>query len=103
MLEDYLAKSKTFDKLDKERVELFEALVATKAWVAYSSLLNSIIEQKGSEVLSPAGSLDGAIALEHVKGAMCGLVLARDLPHVTIAHMKALKSPPANSEENPDD
>lgn len=85
---------------DRERAELFGVLIASPGWTAYSEVLNKMIEDRGSEILAPARSVDGAIALEHVKGAMYGLILARDLPFATIEAMKQLAaSHPAQEEE----
>lgn len=75
----------------KEKAELFEAGIKTSFWQAYIEMLGVMIEARGAEILAPAGSVDGALALEHVKGAMNGLILARDLPSLTIAQAKELR------------
>lgn len=87
-LEEFVRESRAREKIDRERAELFVALLRTDGWKAYESLLASLLESKGSELLRPAGSLDGCIQAEHVKGTMYGLLLAKDLPGVTIASMR---------------
>jgi hypothetical protein len=49
--------------------------------------------------MGPAGSVDGAIALEWVKGAMSGLIMARDIPSVTIAAMSTTGPAPEDGED----
>lgn len=90
--EELQRDSRVADRIDKERAELFAVMVKTPAWASYLEVLNSMIEQRGAEILSPANSVDGAIALEHVKGTMYGLILARDLPSITISQMAANSS-----------
>lgn len=76
------------DKLDKQRAELFEGLTKHPGWDVYQDLLNSRIQTYADAVMAPAGTVDGAVALEWVKGAMSGLIMARDLPSVTINAMQ---------------
>jgi len=76
------------DKVDKERAELFRGLMKHPGWATYQELLASRIQVFADAVMAPAGSVDSAVALEWVKGAMSGVILARDLPSVTIAAME---------------
>lgn len=94
---DLLKEGKKADKLDKERVELFMLLLKHPAWPLYVTLLDSKIQAFADAVMSPASSVDGAVALEYVKGAMSGLIIARDLPSITVAAMKA--AIPASGED----
>lgn len=77
------------DAIDRERMEFFRGMLKHPGWAVYQELLNIRIQIYADAVTSPAGSVDGAIALEWVKGAMSGVILARDLPTVTIAGMEA--------------
>jgi hypothetical protein len=101
-----LEDSRIYDKVDRDRAEIFERMVRTPAWLLFVELVNDIIETRGAELLSPAGSIDGVLAGEHLKGSMSGLIMARDLPSVIIAHMEAMKSPAqydASEDEDEDD
>jgi len=86
--EELLREARAATRIDKERAEVLEAFVKTPGWKLYEELLENRIQSLGSEVLEPAGSLDGAIALEHVKGTLKGLILARDLPSVILGATK---------------
>lgn len=85
--EQLLKDMRAADKTDKDRKELFEGMVKSKAWQVYVELLNNKLQGMSDDLLRPAGSVDGMVAQEYVKGAMSGLVLARDIPIVTIAAM----------------
>jgi hypothetical protein len=87
-VEDLLKTSRLANKIDKGRAELFEQLVKSPAWEAYVEILSSRIQMFADMVLAPAGSADNAIGLEFVKGAMSGLIIARDLPSVIVMAMK---------------
>lgn len=86
---------------DRKIKEAFEVLARNESFQVYLGVLNSMVETRGMDVIAPAGSVDGAIALEYVKGTMNGLILARDLPSVTIASMKDAVVT-ANDEEDSD-
>lgn len=85
---ELLESARKADKIDKERIQFFEAMVKSPGWPIYLELLNLRIQAFADAVLAPAGSVDGAVALEYVKGTMSGLVIARDLPSVIITAMK---------------
>lgn len=91
--EEILKISRENDKEDKRRAELFEGLMRAPAFIEYCSLLNKLIEGRGMDILQPANSVDGAFALEHVKGTMFGLILARDLVPVIVTAMKPTSEP----------
>jgi hypothetical protein len=63
------------------------------------------LQGMADEILRPSASVDAMIGLEYVKGAMSGLILARDLPSVTIAAMDQLRRDRAApiDEENEDE
>jgi hypothetical protein len=86
---ELMSAGRLADKIDRERVELFQILVNHPAWKVYIELLGTLIQQTADEVIAPAGSIDRAVALEYVKGALSGLIRARDLPSSIIATMKA--------------
>lgn len=88
-IDNLVREARKADREDKEMAQLFQLLVAHEGWKRYVALLEKRIQAMGDMVLSPAGSVNGAIALEYVKGAMSGMVMARDLPSVIIAAMKA--------------
>lgn len=75
------------DATDRHRAQVFKSLVATPGWAEYVKLLDTRIQLFADTMMMPAGSVDGMIALEHVKGTMRGLILARDLPSVIIQAM----------------
>lgn len=92
--ESSLKEAREANRIDRERVELFEVMVKTPGWKAYRELLEKHIESQGSILLNPAGSVDGAILQEYEKGTMRGLILARDLPALTIQRLRSLTSDP---------
>lgn len=104
--EKLLEDSRIYDKVDRDRASIFEGLVRSPGWILFVELVNEIIEHRGAELLAPSGSIDGVLAGEHLKGSMSGLIMARDMPSVIIAHMEAMKSPAqydASEDENDDD
>lgn len=82
--EELLKSSREANTQDRKRKDAFEGMVKTPGWKLYQELLNTMVEQRGMVILSPAGSADAAVALEFVKGSMNGLILARDLPSLII-------------------
>jgi hypothetical protein len=102
-MDELLKNARSADKIDRERAELFTAMIKTPAWIEYVSLLNMRLQGFADQVLSPSGSVDAMIGLEYVKGTMSGLVIARDLPSVTIAAMDQLRRGPVEPAEEIDD
>jgi hypothetical protein len=88
-LQELIKEARKADSEDRQRADLFEAMIRSEHWKVYSSLLASRLQSFSDILLSPAGSVDGAMAQEFVKGAMFGLVLARDLPGTIISTMRA--------------
>ena len=88
------------DRIDKNRAELFEAMLRTEAWKAYIELLDAKIQALADQVMRPAMNMDELIALEAVKGPMRGLLMARDLPSTIIAAMKTANSASATEEND---
>ena len=100
--EQLLKDSRTYERVDRERKEVFEGLILHPGWKLYVELLSNIIESTGADLLAPSGSIEGVLIAEHLKGSMSGLIRARDLPSVMIAHMEAV-NPSANLEDESDD
>lgn len=89
--EELLKVSREALRVDRQRKDAFEGMVKTPGWKEFQNLLNTMINDRGMSVLSPAGSMEGAVALEFVKGTMNGLILARDLPSLIIDATPATK------------
>lgn len=80
-------------KLDKEFAEAMAELERFQPFQIYKALLAKKIQTCGDELMLPLKDFDAALLQEHVKGTMNGLILARDLPSVTIAAMKDSSAP----------
>jgi hypothetical protein len=92
-VDELLKQARRADKIDRERIEVFEMLVKTRGWQTFVEILDAKIQLFADQVMSPAGTRDGLVALEYVKGAMSGLIMARDIPSVTIAAKPDLRQP----------
>jgi hypothetical protein len=92
-IEELLRTAREATKIDKERIELFGLLVKHPGWTVYVELLEAMIQGKADEVLAPAGGVDRMVGLEYVKGAMSGLIMARDIVAVTIAAKDQIREP----------
>jgi hypothetical protein len=84
---ELLRDARLANRIDKDRAELFEGMIKSKAWQEYIALLDAKIQGMADVILAPANTQNGLIALEYVKGAMSGLILARDLPKLTVTAM----------------
>lgn len=82
--EELLRESRDALFKDRQRKDAFEGLLRHPGWPMFQELLNSMIGIRAEQILGPAGSIEGAISLEFVKGAMNGLILARDLPGLIV-------------------
>lgn len=103
-VEELLREARQADKADKDLADQLRVMVATEGWRAYMQLLERRLQLLSDQLLSPAESMDRLVGLEYVKGAMSGLVLARDLPSVTIAAMAQLRQEKfSNSTDGDDD
>lgn len=102
-VEELLKNARAADRIDREREELFGAMVRSAAWKEYISLLESKIQGMADVILAPSNSVDALVGLEYVKGAMSGLIIARDLPSVTIAAMEQLRRERVGAEAESDD
>lgn len=98
--DDLRKQARTANKQDRELAEFMQILIKSPGWPAYQELIHKRIDSLGMEVLEPAAGLDRAIALEYQKGTMRGLIMARDLPNVTIAAMKDLTVPATENEDD---
>lgn len=79
------------DKIDKRRAELFASMVKTEGWQEYIKLLEAKIQIFSDGLLPPAGSIDGMVKCEWIKGAMGGLIMARDVASATMAAAEELR------------
>ena len=90
-IEELLKNARAADRIDRERERDIGALVRSPGWHEYTALLEAKLQMLADAILAPAQSMDALIGLEYVKGAMSGLIMARDLPSVTIAAMEQLR------------
>lgn len=81
---DLLRQSKQTEREDKERAERFSSLLKHPGFIDYIVLLNAKIEELGAALMMPSNGLDGMVTTEYQKGAMFGLILARDVVGVTV-------------------
>lgn len=102
LIEELLKNARAAAKVDKERIELFEKMLTTPAWQVYVELLNAKIQMFADQVLAPSGTVDGCVALEYVKGAMSGLIMARDIPDAIISAKDQIRSMVAEEDEDDD-
>lgn len=98
LTDQLVREAKKANAIDRERCELMEAMLKTPAWRSYIELLGLRIQAFGDQVLAPAGSVDGALSLEYLKGAMSGMIIARDLPTVIIAATREMIPAPENTD-----
>lgn len=92
-VEELLKEARKADKEDREKGEALGRLIKHPDWGAYVAMLDRKAQLFGDQLLLPAGGVDGCVRQEFVKGALSGLIMARDLPSVTIAAAKELRQP----------
>ncbi len=87
------AKPEDNRAFDLKRARAFQDMIKTEGWKMYQDLLNTLINEKGLRLMDklPA-ELNAVERQEHEKGAMNGLILARDIPSLTIKTMEAFKT-----------
>jgi hypothetical protein len=100
-IEDLRKQSRDADREDLRRAELFRSLVRTEGWQEYIKLLDAKVQAFSDQLLAPAKSVDGMVESEWIKGAMSGLIMARDVASVTIAAIEQLRR--SNSDQAEDD
>jgi hypothetical protein len=60
-----------------ENIAELKDMVASRAWKRYSAILTEQVDGRiDGIILTPAGSLDGAMVQEYAKGEVAGLKLA---------------------------
>lgn len=69
---------------DVKRVRAIEDIVRLEGWKYFEELLNHHISKRTQELFEPTPP-GGRDAEQHNKGAIWGLIYARDLPRVIIA------------------
>jgi hypothetical protein len=74
---------------DMKRARAFRDMMNTEGWKFYTELLNRHIEVRTQNLFGPTPE-GGRDAEQHNKGAVYALILARDLPSVTVSAMKEL-------------
>jgi len=84
MLDGLKVEARKANKEDRDRVEAFRDLFRLDAWKFYQSLLDSRIQVMSERLLQPAAGIEGVLTSEYLKGAMYGLMLARNLPSVIV-------------------
>lgn len=92
LMEELQKQSRDARRVDRERADLFTVLLRHPAWKLYVELLEAQLQARADVILAPAGSIEGMVTLEYVKGAMSGIILCRDLPSTIIADMKSASS-----------
>lgn len=98
---DLIKQSREAAKEDRERATLFEVLIKSPGWKAYVEMLERLMQSQADRILQPSKSVDGMVELEYEKGALSGLVRARDLPSVTIAAARELRQSEDINEPTP--
>ena len=102
LIEDLLKNAREAQKVDSERLELFEKMVTTPGWGAYVTLLNAKIQLFADQLMNPCGGVDECVAQEYVKGAMSGLIMARDIPDAIISAKDQIRSISPEEDEHDD-
>lgn len=72
---------------DIKTARALEQMLKSEGWEAYQRLLQSQIEQRQQAVLEPIGP-GMRDASEHNKGALYGMIWARDIASVTVITIK---------------
>lgn len=92
-IEELLREGRKADKEDREKGEALGRLIAHPDWKVFVKMLDKKCQLFGDQLMVPSGGVDGCIRQEFVKGALSGLIMARDLPSVTIAAARELRQP----------
>lgn len=103
IIEDLMKTARAAAKIDRERIEAFEKLIALPGWSVYVELLNAKIQMMADEMMKASGSLDGLIGQEYVKGTLSGLIIARDIPSAMIAAKDQIRSMSPEEDEDAND
>jgi hypothetical protein len=74
---------------DIKRGRALELMMSTEGWRIYDHLINHHISLRTANLFDPTPS-GGRDAEQHNKGAIYGLIFARDLPRVTVGAAKEL-------------
>jgi hypothetical protein len=93
-------ESRAADRIDRRRAELFRSMTKTEGWKVYMELVEAKIQDFSDQLMQPATSVGSLIASEYIKGAMSGLIMARDIASVTIATAEALQRPQAEDDND---
>src|SRR5262245_33839858 len=92
-LEELLKLSRRARREDVALGEAMQRLVQNADFQTYlEKVIGSRVQSFGDTLMEPSGSQDGLVRMEYIKGTLCGLCLARDLPRVIIASMSDVHS-----------
>lgn len=83
-------------EFDRERADAFTVMMKTRGWDLYVQLLNAKIAERMANIFNPTEP-GKEFAEQHNKGAIYGMLMARDLPSVTVK--LASEATPAGGEE----
>lgn len=81
---EVLEEARRSQKLDADRAEYFEVMVKTPGWAQYVAMLAQRIQEQADMLMVPATKVDDIVGIEHTKGVLKGLIIARDLPTIAI-------------------
>lgn len=87
--EELARDARKYDLADIKRGRAFAAMMKTEGWGLYLELLNNLIGTRTQNLFEPTPN-GGRDIEQHNKGAVFGLIMARDLPSVTVAAMKEI-------------
>lgn len=83
-MDELIRQAREADREDRKLAEALSSLVHHSSFSALQNLFNKRLQSLSEEMLAPANSVDRLIAQEYLKGAMFGLILARDLPAIIV-------------------
>lgn len=93
LIQQLVRDSRKADREDKELGEAMSRLVKNPDFQSYmAKVIYPRVQAFGDELAMPSGSADGLVRSEYLKGALCGLCLARDMPSVIIAAMGEVRA-----------
>lgn len=92
IMDELLGQGRKADKEDKAMAQAFIGLLRSDGWAFNIQLLNATLQACSDQLLIPSDGIGGVLKSEFIKGAMFGLVLARDRPSAIIDAMKAVSA-----------
>lgn len=99
LVEKLVREARKADKEDQVLADAMGRLLSSQDFQTYlTKLIYPRIMAFGTALTAPAGSLDGLVTSEYIKGTLCGLCLARDLPSVIIQAMSEVRKTQENTD-----